>query len=160
MLSTSQKADIRKGLRAALTQSHISLAKTCDSYEQKYGISYSALRVLMDGKLPDYLADVPLQPRKKQSHAKAVAPRHNLTSEETSALLAAYRDTYATQDQKALKRLLIEYQSKYKVARGAIDRAVALDQSRHRAEYRALRKMHQQAQEARRRDEAANVGDA
>jgi hypothetical protein len=164
LLSASQKADIRQGLREALQAPHWSLATACGGYMAKYGVSYAALRSLMNSQLPDYLAGVPAPRRpfkgvpaqsqssrlrtktrataepkqtKPKQTEKRPPPSRRLTTNESVMFLAAYREAYALRG-KALERCLTEFEARYHVPRKTLNDLVTVDKKRAAACYRAL----------------------
>src|SRR4051794_21782296 len=57
-LTSGQKSTIRRAIReatATLDVSDPSFRATCEKYQKKYGISYDAIRFLMDSRLPAVL---------------------------------------------------------------------------------------------------------
>ena len=51
MLSSSQRAATRRGIRAALAAaSPAALIEACDKYEKLYGIGYESIRLILNGE--------------------------------------------------------------------------------------------------------------
>ena len=152
-LSASQKAVIRRGIRAALALSHAALAEACVKYKTMYGISYDSLRLLMNWQLPEYLAEVPNGFDEKRAPGKPKIQRKpgHLTSEEASTVVAAYREALADRDRfAAISRLYAKFAAMYGVSHDTLKELVALDERCHAAEYRALREVYAQEQPVRR----------
>jgi hypothetical protein len=141
-LSTSQKADIRAGLRAALAVSHAALAQRCGKYQQMYGISYDSLRFLLHGQLPQYLAGVSTGSSQGAPDGirKNGAPDKHLTGEQAAAFLATYREAFTAQRSDVISRLYNKFEAEYGVSRRSLETLVAQDKRRHAAEYPATRK--------------------
>jgi hypothetical protein len=100
LLSSSQKAIIRRGIRAALKESHAELADACRKYLAMYGVSYSALRLISDSPLPEYLAGISSnsghggapnagEPASVEAKLRQIAP--GVTDDQITEMLATYR---------------------------------------------------------------------
>src|SRR5271167_1513757 len=89
VLAADQMASLRQGIQDAMSASHAELARVCAHYMKTHQLSYAALRYLMDGQLPEYLAAV-----SPGSSKKPQPQRLHLTDEQKAALLSVYRETY------------------------------------------------------------------
>jgi hypothetical protein len=163
LLSASQKANIRRGIRAALNSSHAALAEACEKYKQMYGISYGALRLIMDYQLPDYLSgasrrrpQVPSRNRENRTPTKPETPPSaalGLTSEQAATMLASYREAFAAKNHgQAIGKCYAKFEALYGVSRTTLRKLAALDKQRYAAEYRALEELHAQEHKTRRRN--------
>lgn len=134
LLSAGDKAAIVEGLRAALGQSHKTLAETCSQYIREYHVSYECLRTLMDGALPNYLADLPVD-----TPGAGATEAIRLSNRQVAALLAAYRDALMGPRRHAVTESVIaEYALKYEAPPNLLRAIVKSNRRRHPAEYRAL----------------------
>jgi hypothetical protein len=131
-LSNSQKDAIKATLTPALSGSHTALAQLCSNLMAEHHLSYAALRELMDGRLPDYLATPSaLKPRKKPT------PR-SLTTEQKAKFIAAYRHIHTTRTNRSLSSLYRQFEELYRVPRTALKELIASDLHNNPDFYREL----------------------
>ncbi|WP_141681358.1 C2HC-type zinc finger protein [Mycobacterium malmoense] len=135
LLAADEKELIRQEIQAAMSASHAELARVCTHYMKTRQLSYAALRYLMDGQLPEYLAAVSPGASKKPK-----APRPRLTDAQAAGLLTAYRETYGDLVSKQTERRFFKtYAAASGIPVDILKKVVAEDKQRNPNEYRALK---------------------
>lgn len=142
-LSRSQKAVIRRQIRAVLGQPTGEVAELCSGIQTKYGVSYECLSLLIPGELPRYVRSSPSTQTLATPDSKPPSERPipgNLTRRQIASVLAAYRATFQDADRiAAIESFYKKFTALYGLTAEALGELVKLDEQRRPAEYRALR---------------------
>jgi len=150
LLSADQKAVIQQTIQAAISASHAELAQTCARCMNTYRLSYTALRRLMDGQLPDYLAAVSAGPAKIPQRQ-----RHRLTEEQKATLVSGYCETYsADKPKEEAQRFFDDSAARLAVPWYVLEKLVAEDKRKHAEQHRVLKALGAQQREVRHREAA------
>lgn len=155
LLAVDQRASLRQGIEDAMSASHAELARVCAHYMKTHQLSYIALRHLMDGQLPEYLAAVPPGSSKRP---KPKPQRPQLTDAQTAELLSAYREKYGDLISKnAERRFFKTHAAASGIPVDVLKKVVAEDKQRNPKDYRALKAFAtQQRKEQRQEAEEAS----